>query len=87
MVFFASSIANAKAYLRVAEECLACMPGQRWHRGWSTVGMALGPRHPEASNGTYADELDNQPEYRHTDPRDPAGPGKQGRLVLGGLTG
>jgi hypothetical protein len=50
-----------------------------WASGGTADGRAVGDgrwsRHPEASNGADADELDNQPEYHHTGPhlRDPAG--------------
>jgi hypothetical protein len=40
--------------------------------------------------GAYADELDNRPEYHHTDSdlrETHPGPGKQGKLVLGDLAG
>jgi hypothetical protein len=65
-VFFAASMANAKAYLRVA--------GSAWHAWPGSDGTADGrPRDGLVSGavryctGAYADELDNGLSITHTD--------------------
>ena len=62
----ASSSRTPRAYLRVAGSAWHACLGSGGTADSRAQGMALGPRCPEASNGTYSDELDNQPGYHHT---------------------
>jgi hypothetical protein len=62
-VVFASSIANAKAYLRVAGSAwYACLDSVGTRDG-RAEGDSLGSSNVKYHIGAYIDELDNEPEY------------------------